>query len=396
MNQRIRLMRAALILASAASPVAFAQSCALSGFDREAESALDAGPPDAGGADGESDATTCTHTSFPDPPPSEPTGDAGMIVSAIRLIDFGEGKKQEIGIDLDRRCTCEGDGPSCQTRATMTPDAGCDGVGGVDNEGRKLFALLALFGAQGFGSPYYSKVMESGGGTALLRVSDYNGAPDDKQVTLTWYVTMGYHFVNDGGVPKWDGTDKWPISSDCLVDASVDSPRFVDTHAYVTNGVLVANLAESDFFLGDLTSRIDIRVKQGYLVAKVEKLADAGSAWTLRDGLLAGRWNLPDVFHALSSYRSNKGDPFCTNSPVYGQAKALYCGAADLPSQIDSLSSVVCDAISFGVLFQTFPAVLGDVLTPPPPLPGCTPDIDPGNDSCDGPVDAGSKPDGGP
>ncbi|MFW5741603.1 MAG: hypothetical protein ACOC1F_14730 [Myxococcota bacterium] len=76
----------------------------------------------------------CTHALPPDPPGvNDAGGDISFIVAGLS-IDFGDlpgSDPQEIGYDLDMRCTCP-ESNGCLRESWATYDA-CDGPGGRDN-----------------------------------------------------------------------------------------------------------------------------------------------------------------------------------------------------------------------------------------------------------------------
>jgi hypothetical protein len=335
---------------------------------------------------------TCGLATYPGPPSGATVPGQEDFVVAIRSIDFGEGSKSPPGFDLDGRCTCpagtatpagccKSDGPSC-AMAKVT----CDGPGGVDNASARLFSLLAGF-LDNFGSSFFSQRAEQGFWTTLLRVRGYNGEADDDQVEVDWYVSEGYRAVDGGSpAPKWDGTDRWSVSDDSVVvpeagPPDADHPRWFDAKAYVSNHVLVASLPSSVCRLAGGTSAIDVRVTAGFIVATIAPADDAGSGWALRDGTIAFRWAMSDVFYAISTYRDDAGKPLCTDGTFYKLGRDQLCGAQDI-TVAPSGPTTPCDAVSAGIAFQAYPAQLGPFYTPAAPSPGCPAATNPANDVC--------------
>lgn len=351
-------------------------SCALSGFERVGDPVPDAGVPDVA-----SDALLCEHKTAPPPPSGAAPGGTIVFSVAMHTIDLGDAPNgPPLGLDLDKTCTCQGEGPSC-----TPPDMAktCDQAQGVDNGGQALLRLLETgFGADKFSSKFFSDRANEGAWSLIIRVQDYNGMPNDDQVEVDVYPVGGRPITPASGMPAWDGKDVWPVLDSSLTDnKTVDLPRFRDTHAYVTNNVLVAGLAQSSLTLAGGTSEtLTITLTAGEIIGTIK---NTSQGYALTNGLVAARWTLANVFATLSSYRDDMGKPFCKGGAIYDFGKKNICGAADILSTIGSPTDP-CDSISFAVGFTADPMVIAP--TPksgPAKLPGCMPpSTDPINDSC--------------
>jgi hypothetical protein len=347
----------------------------------------------AGGHGGEVSTGACMHAVVPDPPgvPPEDGGGFADIVVALHSLDLGEDQYAAgpstltIGLDLDDQCTCEGQGPTC---AGPNGVKDCDGVAGRDNAGAGLFNLLTLaLGSGDFGSQYFSDQAAGGRFSMLLRIRGYNGTGNDFDVEVDQYASPG---TAGNAVPNWDGQDVWTVSSASLQggeQGTVDTPLFVDPNAYVTNGVLVANLPVAALRLGgeaSISITLTAAVVTGTLVPA------ANGQFSLADATLAGRWKASDIFKSVSSFRDQNGNPICTNSAVYDINHSAICDGLDILAEIAS-PAASCDALSMGASFTADPAQLGAVVAVVPPDGGCTPATDPANDTCfKPPEDAGA------
>jgi hypothetical protein len=329
----------------------------------------------------------CTHATFPDPPTSGMSGGNIEITSALRSFNLGElsDAGPTIGLDLDLKCTCEGQGPSCRKPDWIKSDAGtasCDLADGRDNAAQRVFSLFtaALGGTTQFGSIHFSDQANTGVWSLLFRVRGYNGLPDDDQVELALIPA-----ANLGSAPKWDGTDAWPIfpyafEGDATNMPDVDKPLYVDKNAYVTNNQLVGSLQKSGVLIGGNNTRVIITLTAGVLTGTIVK---HGGAFSLDQGVLAARWKISDVFASIGSYRSPTGDPFCTDTAYYQFAKGLLCSYVDINSVLGTPTDP-CDAISFGLAFTAQPAKVGAFAADPmPPSQSCSPGHDPTDDACD-------------
>jgi hypothetical protein len=375
--------------ATVTAVAAVGASCALPGFNR-----VGAGTGGGGGEtvlrEGGSDAPeasastgSCMHAVPPDPP-GVPPDDGGFndIILALHSIDLGETQYAigpstiTIGLDLDDQCTCEGQGPTC-----IGPNGNkdCDGVAGRDNAAAGLFNLLTLaLGSNEFGSQYFSDQMAGGRYTLLLRIRGYNGTGNDFNVEVDQYVSPS---TTGNLIPNWDGQDIWNISAACIdggEDGSVDTPLYVDPNAYVTNGVLVANLPAVALNLGGESS-VSITLTAGVIVASL--VPQASGQYAILQGTIAARWKSSDVFKSVSSYRDNAGNALCTNSAAYDIGHTAICDGLDILAEIAS-PAAMCDALSIGANFTAGAAMLGPIVPYLSPDGGCTPATDPANDSC--------------
>lgn len=389
-------MRNAKVLVLLTASVSAAASCALlPSFD------LDAPGAGKGGATGSSASTSTTTASvstdtsstsvststsstggsekcgltFPSYPSGADEGGDFTFTAAIHSINLGD--KGVVGIDLDQTCSCHGMGASC-----IEPTEHCDDEAGRDNSASALFNSFALvLGSATFSSAGFTGQAEAGNWSILYRVKGYNGMANDAKVELDWYLSTGFDRTTVSK-PQWDGTDKWKIAASHVNNSNLEDPIYRDTHAYVSNNMLVASIPETPIPLpvGDL-GRLSLTLSSAGLIARV--LYDTEyKAYVLVDGQVVGRIKLTNIFKTLSSFRDTKGKTFCTNNPFYGIAKTDFCDSADILS-VPGTPSLPCDAISFAVGFTADPAVLGAVdATVPSTTPGCSKETDPAGDKC--------------
>lgn len=328
--------------------------------------------PDGGAGGAGGGAPGCLAATYPDPPTVPDDAISTEFVIALRTIDLGEGAMTPPGYDLDHVCTCFADaGPSCESTI-----AHCDGPGGVDNATSQFFTLIQVaLGASSFSSAKFSADVESGVWSLLARVRGYNGMPDDPAVEVALFPSPG-----TGTPPLWDGNDAWAVSAQSVDGGDLEQPVYGSAGAYVANGVLVAAMPTILMKLGGEEDTITFRLTGGVLTGH---LAPQGSGYGLTGGIIAARWKIDDVFAALSTYRDGKGEPFCTDLVfAYDTAKKTLCNGRDILADSAGPRSQPCDALSIGVGFTAHAAQLGAVSPPPMPTPGCPPETDPANDSC--------------
>jgi hypothetical protein len=412
----MRARHAFALAAAVSAAIAIAASCAVPGFDLVDGAAAGAGGSAGSGGTatgvGNGGAGACQSAEPPLGPDHTDPGSEIEIVVAVRSIDFGEDFVEEngpgVGYDLDAKCTCHGDQPSC-TAVGSAPEE-CDGTNGRDNAVARLFANLSTYEPDSFNSQSHSMDADMGNWTLLIRVTGYNGGANDEEVTVSLYPSPGLDHTPCAGdlVPLWDGSDRWPVEAYALGQGAggqmstggaggagvggaggcdpdglgydLNLPRYVSELAYVTEHTLVANLPEAGIALSDSGGTVFLlRLVGGFISAALESTADG---WFMHDGLLTGRWATADFFAALSRV-SIQDEPICRDSQIYGPLKGIVCNYVDIHAQI-SAPAAPCDAMSFGMGFEAEPAQLGAVVdTESSTAPSCAPDNDPAGDSCD-------------
>jgi hypothetical protein len=229
-----------------------------------------------------------------------------------------------------------------------------------------------------FGSDSWSQAILRGDWTILLRVSNYNGQKNDAKVRLDWYVPD--KFPEDKGIPKWDGTDAWPIRTTCLLESKegvpdIEQPKYYDDNAYVTDGVLVGSFTNSAF---QVSADYIIEFNGSFITGKLE---EGPNGWQIEGGTLGSRWKLSSLLAHMGRVKI-LGIPVCTNHPAYAAVKAEFCSHADIFSGLGT-PTTPCDSLSAGMLFETRPALLGDISTDEMQPSDCASAVDPANDDCD-------------
>jgi hypothetical protein len=320
------------------------------------------------------------------PPPPEVTGRGGTLDLVLAMHTFvygwassddaGKPKYQSIGFDLDNKCTGEGEGPSCQEPvwATASHHDGVDGIDNVQGE------LVWPQGPE-------SNTETTNGVNILLRVRGYSGDANDDQVEVSLYYAPGLSPREDGGLDLlWDGKDRWAASPDCLLPPtdgstpSVDQPRFVDDHAYVTNGVLVSRLQEG---LWQGTS--DLPEPTRHVVIAGALTQNDGGLWQMTNATIGFAVALKDYLFNTAWFPWGPGGAYqLCQAPTYYPLQVMNtCAIADIA--FDSSSPTApCDAISFGIGFDAIQARLGDVMDASAlPLASCDPTLRAKLSSCD-------------
>ena len=329
---------------------------------------LDAAASDGGAVEAAADGSDdCTHTRWP-PPPSGTTDTTELtaITAVAALAAFGDldGGDAAIGYDLDGVCTCPAPG-SC--RNATTDAATCDEPGsGRDFAFRTTLLRLQPYGLS-FDDNGLNRGLRSGQYGLVFRLDEYNGKADDGQVSFAIYDAIGVEGFEAGAQPTYDGNDTWTLDVDSIRGGLGTLPNYVDHAAYVTGGVLVANLdvvLDVIVYTGASALILPLDVRAAHVTARIRSVP---GGFALDDGLLAGRVMLSSLFRVSAALG------YCPGSAVYEAFRPLLCGAADVnhdPAH-DLAGDAPCDGLSSVLAFRTVPAKIGSVAKRAPLLVAC-------------------------
>jgi hypothetical protein len=323
------------------------------------DAGVDAAPQDGAGE-------SCKHERWPERPPQEDGAENLEIVFALDTLDVGspgprsKPNRLTTGFDFDGVCTCPG-----RSSCVPPPDAGdpCDSDGGVDDKGTETMLKIASLGRLGNDATERFATGDSG---LLIRLAQYNGGRNDRQVEASVFLSLGTEPDGNGDPkpPAHDGSDRWTVDRDTLVAASAPPyiPAYVDQNAYVSDGWLTASVT-FPLRLNDLV----VKLSQAIVVARIER---NGSVFRLEDARLAGRWptaTLLPQFDTIKDPFSLDGGGLCGSSLLYADLKRRFCAAVDLAAdpQKDN-TSAPCDALGVTLLFTAESAQLGSVVDRPP------------------------------
>jgi hypothetical protein len=295
-------------------------------------------------------------------PPSTPNLTFTAALSKIYLGDSDGGPYY--GFNLDKTCTCEGQGESC-----LGSDAShCDDDAGIDNYARHAFEAINKFNPDGgiITEAKFNSALASGLSGALIQISNYNGGPDDTAVTVTIYASQGFTGYPDAS-PKLDGTDKW------IIDPGSASGQYFTDNAYVSGYTLVATALNFPIIIGSLaTQPVTIHLDEGVIRAQLDM--SGGKLNSITTGVLGGRWDPAKFLPSLQSVP----DPLIPGNHLCGDADITYqifkkdiCAATDINRSASGDQSGACNSVSMGLGFEAVPALLGDAGAVVPPIQPC-------------------------
>ncbi len=383
---RLRSLGGVALACLGATAAAFACSAYSGGGGVPEEAGADApAPPPAPPAS----VDLCAHTAPPGKPAVDdaPGVNVGDVVLAVDHFTFGTAVG---GFDLDRSCTCDtrpgaahDGGPSC------AGPAGCDLDGGVDdNLGYFADTLMSFFDI----ASIQNGLVQAGRATTVLVIKNWNGQPNDPDVTVGVAISAGIH--SDAGCPGatydtlrgtyspgWCGSDPWTVST---LWGSSDGdggviPRGIGP-GYVSGGVLVAGIGgELGVPFGDVWGAV---LKLGFVVATLGH--DANGNVQATNGVLAGRATTHDLLVAFGTVLDPTGgmhgsfrDRLCWNKTQFGSLRTSLCTQGlDVSVSGADFQGVPCDGISAAAAFTARAAKL-DGLHPPDVVPeACQPGAD--------------------
>ncbi len=349
------------------------------GSERDAGGDVATPPVEASAGDG-----ACQPHRWPAPPASNGSEGEGNIdfLDALRTLQLGvnendAGPRTVPSYDLDGVCSCPGAG-SCTPYGSAR--VACDDDGGADNAGGQLAVQLsALAGAD----PDVTDRITSGEYGLLLKVTSYNGGPDDMQVALSVFLSNGTIGSElEGGtpsIPKFDGTDQWTIDPTSVGGTPGGDPPYApqlgltDLNAYVSGGILVANVSFA-VRIGPLV----MDLTGGRITGRIVKDA---LGYHIEDGLFVGRWPAAKALTSLAAVRDRVRESqvpnagLCGDAGLYPGLKTQICNALDLaalPSEDNT--GAACAAAAISLRFRSAPALFGPLFAMPArPLRDCPP-----------------------
>ncbi len=335
------------------------------------------------------DPNVCTSGQWPPLPTSAVAGGSIAFDAAVHTvgISLSSPGSLPLGYNLDATCTC----PGPESCVGAVGKQHCDDSSGRDTSlNAAVFDVLTAI--PGFSESSLNDAIAKGQWSVLIEISDWNGLPDDAQVTAALKLSPGIH--DKTKPPTWEGADTWDVDT-ASVDAITGAPLVVDHAAYVTGGTFVSTRADGarlDLLING--ENFSVKFQQTVITARILSLggasgdagadadadADATSGPTLDaagdggsgaapyqlvDGMIAGRWATADALQAIGGLPDpiSTGKLLCDPTSALGStAVSLICDNADLPvdSSLDR-TGAPCTAISFAVRFTAVSAREGVV-----------------------------------
>jgi hypothetical protein len=230
----------------------------------------------------------------------------------------------------------------------------------------------------------------------LIRITGYNGKPNDDRVRLDLYPSPGLEkpLPWDCSDPTWRTRPCFTPDMEWTVQESiVAEPRggpdlppstIFDADAYVRDGYIVITMPEQTLFWlpGDKGTAVSypLTIQKGLVTGRIARGADG--VWRISDGIIAGRSRGDDLlrgFRLIGFCEQNDAENYQLMSTFIGSNLDVLADGQKDPD-------VACDAMSIGIAFTALQARAGK-LEAVSPLVECA--------ERDGGADAGADADDG-
>jgi len=335
-----------------------------------------------------------------------------LAITAMRLGSLDPNNQpssmawEDIGFDLDGVCT---QSPTCLTN---DPVESCKPTGlAIPVDGNycrdntfgalevKAAAIPQVGGKYGLNDDAFDCALCVGAYNFLVRISDYDGRPDDSQVRVDMYASPGLEKPLPWSctTPSWRNeicfTPDMPFT---VRDTAVTQPQggptlpnavINDPNAYVRDGYIVAQLPANTLFwfpgYNAPATAFPLSFVRAVVSGRITKAQDG--TWTIQDGIIGGVVTEQAILQAFALIG------FCQSTePNNYPLMQMY-----LHANLDILASgkvdptVTCDSVSVGIGFTAGQATAGKLVHVPDPVP-CTPKGQGGDGGVDGGSEGGS------
>ncbi len=332
-----------------------------------------------GGSDGGTVDPPCTDCTVPPAqPPDAPGGDGAGTTLAVNKLYLGDtdwdgnpnpDAWKDFGYDLDGFKSTKNSANHCKVNAGGSKAAiQTDGNGGIDNSfGFNIMPIITSLATDA--STKINDNINSGAFTIILKIDGIGGGTNYAGLPASLYA--GAQLVDANGtetVPKWDGTDQWPVYCELMNDCQTSGTKQIADgndskvkfpSSYVANGTWVsgskANVALSLSVSG---YSLSLTIHNAVLTAKL----DGGNppAGATR-GIIAGILETEELITSLQSVAGNIDSSLCEGSTFDNIAQQIRA-TSDIMKDGTQNPDAVCDGISIGLGFDMKAVQVGKVM----------------------------------
>ncbi|APR77142.1 Hypothetical protein A7982_02489 [Minicystis rosea] len=317
-----------------------------------------------------------THAQPPGPGASNPGDGTGSVTLAVSKLYLGNTKPdgtpdsqngwKNFGFDLDGKISTATSTDLCKPRDNAaTKNVYPDGNDGIDNSFGKNILPIIL----GLASDAPEKINDSiaeGSFTIMLDMQKLGTGADYNPLT-----TQLYAGANLGAAPKWDGTDKWPVVPELLVDPTdiTKGSKVTFPMSYVTGntwvsgskGNVVLSLSISGFTL-------ELTIASAQIMVTLDSAHKKGTK-----GVIAGILETDKLISELKKV-AGAFDPSLCSGATIDSITSQIAQASDIMKDGSQAPGTPCDGISIGLGFDADIVQLGTVADPAEPKPDpCNP-----------------------
>lgn len=303
--------------------------------------------------------------------------DGPGAVFAMTKLFFGDvdrsGKRdplawRDLGFDIDgQNDACEGVTCAkiqhCGALPGASPSTFSDGNAGIDNSfGAHLVGDLVrpLYG------DFSTRIAEdlTEGKFTLLFAIDGLGAAHDYDPL----VTRVYRGAALGHSPAFDGSDRWPVTDESLLEPpDLRSSRSVFATSWVVSDRWVSGVGELTLHLPFLGNRLELVIHHAVVTMDLSEDRSRAS-----NGTISGILDPTELAQEAPRLAGSIDPALCRNKGV-SEVQEQILQAADIRSdgQVGA-PDVPCDGVSIGLGFEARRVLLGEVRRTPPPADACS------------------------
>jgi len=280
----------------------------------------------------------------------------GTVLAGTKLI-FGEGNSgqwKKVGYNLDGLVSTAGSKDLCQPAEgafTLTPYP--DGEDGIDNSfGKNLLPqIIALY-------PTWVTDINNGMNNGFFDVLlQLNCLPPTGDVPVM--VTKLYGGTALGSMPKFDGTDKWPVAPELLLNPmDPQSSAIVFNKSSVIGSAFDSGKGETFIItvpINTMTASTSIKLTLYAAQTKMTLAADRKSA---TGGMIGGVLNTEEFVAELKKVGTLL--ELC-DSPLFAGLITQVRQSSDIMADGTQDPTKTCDGISMGLGFEMKEVQIGEV-----------------------------------
>ena len=302
-----------------------------------------------GGTDGDGDQTGEVP---PAPPADAPTGDGPGYVYAINKLYLGDTTRsgasdpnawKDYGYNLDAKISTKESTDLCQPSSGGAPSSVYpDGTDGIDNSfGHNLLPIIT--GLAPDAGQQINDELAQGSFTIMIRIDELGSGANYIDLPASLYAGDTLDTV-----PKFDGTDEWPVVPELLDNPDdIDSSKvkfnssYVNTNTWVsgTDGTVELSLAVQGFALA-------LTINKAVITMDLD--SDRGGA---TNGTIAGILNTEELISELQKVAGSFDTGLCEGTTFDSLADQLR-QASDVLASGGHNPSETCDGISIGLGFD--------------------------------------------
>ena len=315
----------------------------------------------AGGAGaGAGTTTSVEHASPPRPGEARPGDGDGTAVFALTKLWLGGGSGDaatgpsfaKLGYDLDGRLSTEASTDLCRPRRGALPvDVYVDGERGIDNAfGRAVLPILTA--AAPTAQAQLNAGLAAGQMTLLFAIDALGSGASYRPLTARAYAGSSL-----GAPPKLDGSDRWPIAPESLLDpGDPQSARVRFDQSYLVQNVWVSGPGGAlslQLSLGGTTTTLTLG--SAIITMTLDEAHKAGTS-----GVIAGILPTATLIEVLRKVAGTIDPGLCAGPLIDSIARQLEA-ASDILVDGTQDPAKDCDGISVGLGFEATRAALGPV-----------------------------------